>query len=762
MLTVRNLILVVLTLAPGLLVRAQVSVVFPSERAVFQRDNFNRGSVPVTGLAAKEADKIEARLVPMVVNQGTQTEWQVIDSDLLAGTYSGKVTGEAGWYRLEVRALLGANVIALTSVDKIGIGEVFVIAGQSNAQGFLRFNPNGSQDDRVNGYAYYQEKYIEENPTLTSFSHISRELNVGPHGQSAWAWGELGDLIARNENVPVMFFNAAFEGTRIENWVKSIKGEVTYLDGGTFQTLFENGAPYSILRIILQNHISMYGMRSIIWIQGESDFALDSQTYYEGLKFVINRVSQDIGSVPTWMVTRTSRNLGFSFDQIIAAQNRVIDELPNVYAGPNTDNIQPGRIDGTHLSGIGITELAAQIYGFLQANFLMKTPTLTSGSIAELKAECSSASGVTVSLKTPQPKVVWNNVFQNSSFNTQGGVASARVRDAKNNYYISETLNVQNLIPPTPEVVLVGNLQICEGDSVEYRTFNRSFTTRWSDGRTGNVIKVGDNREVFAVYVNEKGCASAQSDKKRVTVLPTPPVPNIISNTGTFGACEGGAVSLSVDASANTFVWSTGEVKHDIFVTKPGESEYRVRAVSSSGCSSAFSETRKVIIHPKPAAPTIEQTGPYSISVSNASNYLTFDWFFEGERIKGISDSRIQAKNEGVYSVQGYKTFEAPYQATCPSVISGLLIYESNGLSGLQVYPNPVSNGLVNLASDAPINSLQIRLINSKGQEVSRRTVLANVGLPVTLQFDNDKLHGTYILVASYEGFEKRFKLVFR
>src|SRR5690606_6336291 len=122
-------------------------------------------------------------------------------------------------------------------------------------------------------------------------------------------------------------------------------------------------------------------------------------------------------------------------------------------------------IDGTHLSGVGITDLASQIYGFLQENFLMKTPTLPSGSIAELKAECSSASGVTVSLKTPQPKVVWNNVFQNASFNTQGGVASARVRDAKNNYYISETLNVQNLIPLKPEVVLVGNLQICQGDS---------------------------------------------------------------------------------------------------------------------------------------------------------------------------------------------------------------------------------------------------------------------------------------------------------
>ena len=42
-------------------------------------------------------------------------------------------TPAGGWYKLEVRALRDKKVVAETAVDHVGVGEVFVIAGQSNA-----------------------------------------------------------------------------------------------------------------------------------------------------------------------------------------------------------------------------------------------------------------------------------------------------------------------------------------------------------------------------------------------------------------------------------------------------------------------------------------------------------------------------------------------------------------------------------------------------------------------------------------------------
>src|SRR5262249_3178392 len=40
-----------------------------------------------------------------------------------------------GWYRIEIRCLLRGQVVAMAGVEPVGVGEVFVIAGQSYAAG---------------------------------------------------------------------------------------------------------------------------------------------------------------------------------------------------------------------------------------------------------------------------------------------------------------------------------------------------------------------------------------------------------------------------------------------------------------------------------------------------------------------------------------------------------------------------------------------------------------------------------------------------
>ena len=38
-----------------------------------------------------------------------------------------------GWYRLDVRAASAGKAVAQATVERVGVGEVFVIAGQSNS-----------------------------------------------------------------------------------------------------------------------------------------------------------------------------------------------------------------------------------------------------------------------------------------------------------------------------------------------------------------------------------------------------------------------------------------------------------------------------------------------------------------------------------------------------------------------------------------------------------------------------------------------------
>ena len=82
---------------------------------------------------------------------------EVLAKDLTAinnfsskGYFNGRIKMKGGWYRLMLRASKNADVVYEKQIEKVGIGEVFVISGQSNAQGVPNSNSTGAKDDRVN------------------------------------------------------------------------------------------------------------------------------------------------------------------------------------------------------------------------------------------------------------------------------------------------------------------------------------------------------------------------------------------------------------------------------------------------------------------------------------------------------------------------------------------------------------------------------------------------------------------------------------
>jgi hypothetical protein len=100
----------------------------PMDYQVFQRDTPARGKVLVSGQARVECERVEARLTG---------DWAPVPLDREAGTFQAQVPAAAGgFYRLEVRLLLHGKQVTETSVAHVGVGEVFVIAGQSNATNY--------------------------------------------------------------------------------------------------------------------------------------------------------------------------------------------------------------------------------------------------------------------------------------------------------------------------------------------------------------------------------------------------------------------------------------------------------------------------------------------------------------------------------------------------------------------------------------------------------------------------------------------------
>ncbi|MGR3810453.1 sialate O-acetylesterase [Jiulongibacter sp. NS-SX5] len=744
----------------------QVEIVFPKERAVFQRDNSNNGAITISGIASKQATKIEGKLTPMSAGQGTETDWVLVDDKLTGGSFSGKIQGKGGWYKLQLREYAGDKLLSLTALDRVGIGEVFIVSGQSNAQGFLRFNPKGSTDDRVNGYGFYKADFIDENPTLTDIKHLDRELNLGPHGQGAWAWGELGDKLAQKLNVPVLFFNTAYEGTLIENWVKSAKGESTTHAG--FGFVFPNNTPYSFLRIILQNHVNLYGLRSIIWIQGESDYLTEGDAYYADLKYFINKVGSDVGKEIPWLVTKTSLNFNLSFDKILFAQAKVIRELSNVFEGPLTDYVGIPRIDGVHLfnNGFldGISELATSLNETLSLSLLAQMKPLQGSSFIPLDASCVSGGNARVSLSSSAAKTPkWSNGVTSNAIQLANGRVSALTADGNGNYLFSETLEVSRVFPSAPVITTESELTLCEGTTATFTTDKQDLTIEWHDGSSGTEYTTDESETVFAKYTSADGCNSPVSNKLSLEIVPIPEVPTITSISGSFGECEGSVLTLNASTSAGAEInWSDGSIGSNLTISEVGEFIFTAKAKTPENCESESSESVNARIFSKPPPPSITKNGPYSVGVVNKEIYESYLWKFEGQLLSDQTSFQISPQSNGFVSIAGYERHPEPYTSLCLSNDSGLYYFEKDEENvGVVVYPNPPVDNTVYIASEDNIPEMNIQVYDVFGKAVIRNQRVQNVGLPYELKFDENVFHGKYYLIVNYQGLQKKFTLFF-
>ncbi|GAB4019744.1 hypothetical protein GCM10028808_58470 [Spirosoma migulaei] len=345
-----------------------LKVVFPSPRAVFQRNNANTGQINIKGLCPAQTERVEIRVSPVVSGYGQNSDaFVVLDNQPANGTFSGSVTATGGWYNLDIQAIVQNKVISHIRVTPVGVGEVFVIAGEANAQGI---NPIRSvvstTDDRVSCVPHVNYTDTTRLPLPPLFSTLAADKPIGPHGNTAWCWSELGDLLTTRLNVPVLFYNTAWAGTTVRNWRESMEqGNTNSLDG----TPMPAGMPYSNLKRVLKDYIPLTGLRAILWQQGESEYYSSNPqatNYATDLKAMINRSRSDAGFAQLpWIVARASvdntTSLLYpsgSYEPVTNRQNEVIQTTAQVLAGPITDTIQIPRPGGTYFQGAGLTRLS--------------------------------------------------------------------------------------------------------------------------------------------------------------------------------------------------------------------------------------------------------------------------------------------------------------------------------------------------------------------------------------------------------------------
>ncbi|WP_247236998.1 sialate O-acetylesterase [Telluribacter sp. SYSU D00476] len=584
-------------------VLGQVSINYPKNREVFQRDKNNSATIYIAGSYSEAADRVEAQLVP--VQGGNHSGWITIQNNPQGGQFYGSLDWSGGWYTLEVRMWRGGQQVGSASLSRVGIGEVFLIAGQSNAQGYQGYGARGAGDDRVNTINYYNNDGPNDNLPEPEFSHLNDNSFISPRGNSAWSWGRLGDQLANRLGVPILFYNAAWYGTSIKNWRDSIHGTAYGVFDGS---PYPQGMPYANLRLAMQYYVPLTGVRGVLWHQGESDTYTNTSasTYANDLRTVIEQSRNESGKNLSWVIARVSYFPlgGGTSGQVIQGQNNVASSVPNTFYGPETDNIpNHHRSDGIHFANEGLVILGDMWNNALNDDFFNRSEPYKAQPLPRVTVNnCSNENNtLTLTVEGNYSAVNWNNGAGDRTITVGPGTFKARVRDGAGNVMYTPEIRIpDNVRASSPNVTIEGRNPICQNGTTVLSA-NSSGKVTWNNGQNEERITVSAAGEFFATVQNAYGC-QATSSRVAVTVLPTPPpaTPSItVTAPTTF--CEGGEVKLVSSAPRNA--WSNGMEGKEVAIRTSGE--YRVRAVDEQGCFSSESAPVAVVVNPLPAQPVI-------------------------------------------------------------------------------------------------------------------------------------------------------------
>ena len=295
-----------------------VSIVidYPKAHVLYQRDGDDTGVLRIRGTVsdAVGSDHVEARF-----NGGS---WQPLPAPADDGKFTGTITGHTGQGKLEVRSVAEPDAVAV--VEPVAVGDLFLIAGQSNADGRGSVNVSLAASNPVVGAKFREGQWSKgDDPSDSGGEHAS-------------PWPLVLNALIPEQNIPMGFVQGAAGSTVVRQWRKG-------------ETYFERA-----MTLLREATDGSMGVKAVLYYQGENDITHYNQLsvlgdyalYKEHLSGMLTDFHEALG-VPvlvgqiTNLLDERERN-----DGVRRAQQESWTESPYALPGATTYDIFP--TDGVH------------------------------------------------------------------------------------------------------------------------------------------------------------------------------------------------------------------------------------------------------------------------------------------------------------------------------------------------------------------------------------------------------------------------------
>lgn len=257
----RRLSFLLLLLARPAYAANSITISRPTRYQTFQRNGSDQADISVAGRFSGTPRAIEARF--------GAGPWTPIVAKPRGGVYSGTLRHQpSGQGTLSVRFSNATGVTA--SVRRVGIGDIFAVAGQSNADGI------GAPTTFTPSRGIVATLYT----VAGTWSTLADPTGYGGQGS---VWPAVGQLMVTNVGVPIGFVPCAESGSFL----------VPFFDN-------PNWTPGGSLYMRMTSRIrAVGGVKAVLWWQGESDAAASCATgdctYQRAEAALASRIRDDFG-----------------------------------------------------------------------------------------------------------------------------------------------------------------------------------------------------------------------------------------------------------------------------------------------------------------------------------------------------------------------------------------------------------------------------------------------------------------------------------